>query len=810
MNLAFIIVFIVLMGPQMLWARGPAQVRIDSIIADTISSEGLQKIPYGQRNFNVLFNLPLSPSLNASYLDDINKTEDHLRSNLQYFSSPSYHPPANLYNTYKDYITHAPQDTQQMIDKLDALKINPGSFYNGSVFSGLTSPRSWSIYPQESPTIPQFTPQEQYWTGKNIPFGRLGISQQNDQWSYGESIYNKGNWEWHPSYKLGESLGINGPIIVKGKTPQGPELSVYSANGDFVGDVNKEKLDIDPEVFAKYVMMASFPVLFGPSKPYDRVYPEESVTPYGVTVLPYFGYFERRWASVAFVLKELQYNEDYWNEAEDCYDDDYYYFNQEECDDYYDYADPPYSVEEIFARHIQDNVKDPNNPLYPNLKHKKKSGGGFLSGLIGAIAPTGPVMIGDNSGSEGVTVVDQYSLPQIGYTDLSDPNSAWNAVDTKGPNVIVAVIDSGLDMTHPDGPQFLWQNPADGSHGWNFLDENTDLRDLRGHGTMVAGIIAARTNSGIGIAGINAGAVIMPLKVADKKGEANSLNIYRAIHYAVDHGARVINISLGSPGVSRLEQLAINYARAHNVLVVIASGNNGADIGSYGPSSSGSAVSVGALNFDGSLATVSNWGANNSLMAPGEQIYSLQSKDAPWEGPAGQRDRLYTKESGTSFSAPMVAATASLLLVKNPDLSAAQLEDILLSSAKPLDKDRWNGLTGAGLLDAAKALRTDPKDVFNIKITQLKVVRKEKKLDYVDVYATVRGAVDYFTVEAGKGKHAHSFKPIIGISAQQAEDDLVAHIPNSELRGSNDWVVLVRAIDKSGKEYEAKTVLTIP
>jgi hypothetical protein len=196
-------------------------------------------------------------------------------------------------------------------------------------------------------------------------------------------------------------------------------------------------------------------------------------------------------------------------------------------------------------------------------------------------------------------------------------------------------------------------------------------------------------------------------------------------------------------------------------------------------------------------------------MAPGEQIYSLQSKDAPWEGPAGQRDRLYTKESGTSFSAPMVAATASLLLVKDPNLSAGQLEDILLSSAKPLDRDRWNGLTGAGLLDAAKALRMDPKDAFNVKITKIKVVRKQKKLDHVDVYATVRGAVDYFTVEVGMGKHAHSFKPIIGISAQQAEDDLVAHISNSQLRGSNEWIVLVRAKDKSGNEYLAKTALTL-
>ena len=245
------------------------------------------------------------------------------------------------------------------------------------------------------------------------------------------------------------------------------------------------------------------------------------------------------------------------------------------------------------------------------------------------------------------------------------------------------------------------------------------------------------------------------------------------------------------------------------MLVVVASGNSKNDIGTSGPASSGSAIAVGALNYDGTLATVSNWGANNSLMAPGEQIFSLHSKDAPWDGPAGQRERLYTKESGTSFSAPMVAATASLMLVKNPDLTVNQLEDILLSTAKPLDKERWNGLTGAGLLDAAKALRANPQDTFDVKITKVKSVYNHKKLEFVDVYATVRGAVDYFTVEVGRGKNAHGFSPVMGICAQEANDDLVAHITNDKLRGSNDWVLLVRALDKSGKEYQARTALTI-
>jgi hypothetical protein len=112
-------------------------------------------------------------------------------------------------------------------------------------------------------------------------------------------------------------------------------------------------------------------------------------------------------------------------------------------------------------------------------------------------------------------------------------------------------------------------------------------------------------------------------------------------------------------------------------------------------------------------------------------------------------------------------------------------------------------------LDAAKALRADPKDVFNVKITGLKREYMSKKLDHVDVYATVRGQVDYFTIELGKGKHARSFKPVMGIASQQASDDLVARISKEQLRGSDEWIVLIRAKDKAGKEYLAQTFLNL-
>jgi len=811
MNFALIMGLILLLGSPIVWAKGSAGLQTDSIIiSGYVDTSVLWQIPYIQRKIGDF--LPLTPptSDTANFQTDISSAQNNLKDGIKFLSDPTRRQPTNLDSAIKEYLSHAPQDTESMIDKFDTYKTSPSNFYGKDLFAGYSSFRSWTILPQELPKPNEFTAQEQIWEKEHLPIGRLGLSFDNHQWNYGLSTYEKNNWDWNSGYKLGESLGINGPVIAFGKSSFGTDLSFYSSNGNFVGDVTPIKLKEDPYAIYKYFLKASYPNAFGTVQPYDRGVNLSDDQIRGVLVYPY----NTNLADSFHVSNKLSilmgHDEEYWEELEDCDDDDYYDYHEDECDDFYYYNDPPYDFEIVRYRSVLEDSQNPNDPLFPKLKAKKKSGGvGVMSGLFSLIAPTGPVSVQDGSDEGDVTVIDQYSLPQIGYTDKSDPNSAWNAVDPKGPNVTVAVIDSGVDLTHPDGPEFIWSNPADGTHGWNFIDENSDLRDLRGHGTMVAGIIAAKTNNGIGMAGINAGAVIMPLRVADKKGIANSLNIYRAIHYAVDHGAQVINISLGGVGVSKLENLAINYAKSHNVLVVIASGNTENDIETFGPSSSGSAMAVGATNYDGSRGTVSNWGANNSLMAPGEQIFSLQSKDAPWQGAAGQRDRLYTKESGTSFSSPMVAATASLLLVKNPNYTVDQLEDILLFSAKPVDKLKWNGLSGAGLLDAAKALRTDPQDTFNIKITKIKTIYKDKKLQYVDVYATVREAVDYFTVEVGRGKYAHSFKPIIGIAGQQADDDLVAHISNDKLRGSDEWILVLRAIDKSGKEYLAQTPLTI-
>ena len=194
------------------------------------------------------------------------------------------------------------------------------------------------------------------------------------------------------------------------------------------------------------------------------------------------------------------------------------------------------------------------------------------------------------SGSWGQEFDDQWALKsQRVYADIApaDPEN----------KIIVAVIDTGLDYTHEDlAAEKIWRNPAETKNGrdddgngyvddligWNFVDHSNNPWDLSGHGTHIAGVIAACTNNGIGIAGVSSSATIMPLKVANFVGQAQSANVAAAIYYAVDHGARIINLSLGSELVTDLERRAAEYARERDVLIVVSAGNRGVSAGQRG------------------------------------------------------------------------------------------------------------------------------------------------------------------------------------------------------------------------------------
>ncbi|KRF65959.1 hypothetical protein ASG99_17790 [Bacillus sp. Soil768D1] len=225
-------------------------------------------------------------------------------------------------------------------------------------------------------------------------------------------------------------------------------------------------------------------------------------------------------------------------------------------------------------------------------------------------------------------------------------------------DTLVAVIDTGVDDSLAD-----LKGTVRMELGKNFIDKKENAVDDNGHGTHVSGIIAAKGDNGYSMQGINPVAKIMPVKVLDSSGFGDMEKIALGIKYAVDHGAKVINLSLGGE-YSRTIEYALKDAAAKNVMVVVASGNDGAEGLSY-PASSKYVISVGATNALDLVSDYSNYGAKLDMVAPGTGIPSLV--------PNGN----VTNMDGTSMAAPHVAAATALLLSGNPGLKLNEVREIL-------------------------------------------------------------------------------------------------------------------------------------
>ncbi|BAB05799.1 Ig-like domain-containing protein [Halalkalibacterium halodurans] len=226
------------------------------------------------------------------------------------------------------------------------------------------------------------------------------------------------------------------------------------------------------------------------------------------------------------------------------------------------------------------------------------------------------------------------------------------------PNTLIAVIDTGVDSRLAD-----LENQVRTDLGYNFIGRNTNALDDNGHGTHVAGIIAAESNNHYSMTGINHAAEIIPIKVLDGGGSGDTESIASGIKYAADQGADVINLSLGG-SYSRVIEASLKYASEKGVTIVAASGNEYSPYLSY-PASSRYVISVGATNRSDIVSDYSNYGKGLDLVAPGTDIPSLL--------PNGN----VTYFDGTSMAAPHVAAVAGLLLSQNAKLSSEDIQKIL-------------------------------------------------------------------------------------------------------------------------------------
>lgn len=347
-------------------------------------------------------------------------------------------------------------------------------------------------------------------------------------------------------------------------------------------------------------------------------------------------------------------------------------------------------------------------------------------------------------------VPDDPLIKEQWYLDAVGMPEAWEFA--KGsPTVTVAVLDSGIDLTHPDLVDRIWTNPreipgngvdddrngyVDDVRGWDFVGDDADANpdvgpssplDGTNHGTIVAGIIGAAGGNGIGISGINWNVRILPLRVLDEAGSGSTLAVVRAVRYAVAAKAKVINISFVGSNYSETLAQALREAHAAGVLVVAAAGNEGdtqrgGDLNVYpsypgcyrGATGERLVLTVASLDRDGVKSSFSSYGSDCvGISAPGERFFSTQvyrPAIARFLEPYGD------SWAGSSLAAPVVSGAAALLASMDPALDADGLRTFLRATAKDVNalNGPYAGHLGAGQVDVAAAVAAVQRTILGL------------------------------------------------------------------------------------------------
>lgn len=439
----------------------------------------------------------------------------------------------------------------------------------------------------------------------------------------------------------------------------------------------------------------------------------------------------------------------------------------------------------------------------------------------------------DTSGLWNPEIANQWAVKRAGLS--ADILKALK--DSKDPaTVTIAVIDTGIDWTHPDlDAGALWENtgeiPSNGIDddengyvddriGWDFIEQSNKPWDHDGHGTFVAGVIAAANDNGFGIAGMNPNARIMVLKALDTFGQGYASMVSEAVTYAADNGAQIINMSLGSRKISRLEGIAIQYARSKGVLVIVAAGNDAVDVAGFGPAGLEGVITVSATDLEDRRAGFSNWGEEIDIAAPGVDVLSLRARntdllsyirgvDYDIGAAVVGEPRAFFRASGTSFAAPIVTGAASVVMSLNPDYSAEQVRNAILNSATDIESPGLDNFSGYGLLNLQGALEADPDFNVESRITGVEVVRVNGKTALRVLGTTNADDFVDASISLGKGKQPDKWlrvrqriqKPVIG--------GALMDLPAGAFRGTKEWTIRLITRHKNGAEREARFSLIL-
>ena len=277
---------------------------------------------------------------------------------------------------------------------------------------------------------------------------------------------------------------------------------------------------------------------------------------------------------------------------------------------------------------------------------------------------------------------------QYGLFQINMPN-AWE-IGQGTSNIVVAVIDTGVDLDHPDLSCTVPGGASKITAGWDYANGDNSPDDDHSHGTHVAGIIGACTDNGIGIAGVAPNVRLMPIKVLNAYGSGSYSDVANGIIYATNNGADIINLSLGGSGGNSTLASAVQYANSNGVLVIAASGNAGAS-SLYYPAAYSEAMAVGATNSSDNRAYYSNYGNGLSVVAPGSSIYSTVPNS-------------YAYKSGTSMATPHVAGLAAIIWSLDPALAHTEVQDIIESTVDDKGSAGYDIYYGYGRVNAYKAL----------------------------------------------------------------------------------------------------------